>query len=152
MVCCRKESVMTWLMPFLTLRRALWADAFVSSGLGVLQLAGGAALAARLGLPQPLVWATGLFMLVYVATLLWLARRKPIASWCVAVIVYGNTVWAAACVAIWASGEVLPTALGIAYLLLQALAVFALAAWQFVGWRASPPVDLHRAALSSVAQ
>jgi hypothetical protein len=61
---------MRWLMPSVTLRRAMWADACVTSGLGVLQLAGGAALAARLGLPEPLVWATGLFMLVYVATLL----------------------------------------------------------------------------------
>jgi hypothetical protein len=152
MVCCRKESVMHGLMPSLTLRRALWADAFVSAGAGLLQLAGGAALAARMGLPEPLVWATGLFMLLYVATLLWLARGKPIASWCVAVIVYGNTVWAAACIAIWASGEVLPTALGIAYLLLQALAVLALAAWQFLGWRASQPVDLPPAALSSIAK
>jgi hypothetical protein len=143
---------MMWLMPSLTLRRAMWADAFISSGLGVLQLAGGAALATRLGLPQPLVWATGLFMLVYVATLLWLARGKPIASWCVAVIVYGNAAWAAACVAMWAVGEVLPTTLGVVYLLLQALAVFALAVWQFVGWRASQSVDLHPAALSSLAK
>jgi hypothetical protein len=55
-------------------------------------------------------------------------------------------------VAIWAVGEVLPTTLGVAYLLLQALAVFALAVWQFVGWRASRPVDLHPAALSSPAK
>lgn len=143
---------MHWLMPSLALRRALWADAFVSGGAGLLQLAGGASLAARLGLPEPLVWATGLFMLLYVATLLWLARGQPIASWWVAVIVYGNAAWAAACVAIWALGGVLPTTLGVAYLLLQAAAVFALAAWQFVGWRASRSVHLQHPVSSSVAK
>lgn len=143
---------MLWLMPSLTLRRALWTDAVVSGSGGLLQLAGGAALAALLGLPNPLVWGTGVFMLAYVAALLWLARGKPTPSWTIALIVYGNTAWAAASVALWALGEVLPTTLGVAYLLLQALAVLALAAWQLVGWRASQPVGLQPAVSSLLAK
>ena len=142
---------MQWLIPSVALRRALWADVLVSGGLGLMQLIGGASLAALLGLPEPLVWGTGLFMLVYVATLLWLARGRPVPSWCFAVVVYGNAAWAAACVAIWVLGAVLPTSLGVAYLLLQALAVFALAAWQFIGWRASQTTRLHHTASSSLA-
>jgi hypothetical protein len=127
--------VMTSLIPNPTLRWALRSDAAVSGAAGAVQLASGAGLAAALGLPAALVWATGLFMPLYAAALLWLARGRPVPSWCVAVVVFGNMAWAAACIAIAAFGIVLPSGLGWAYLLLQAGAVFALALWQYLGWQ-----------------
>lgn len=126
---------MTSLIPNPTLRWALWSDAAVSGAAGAMQLAGGAALATALGLPATLVWATGLFMPLYSAMLLWLARGRLVPSWCVAVVVFGNMTWAAACIAIAVFGIVSPSGLGWAYLLLQAGAVFALALWQYLGWQ-----------------
>jgi glucose dehydrogenase len=126
-----------------TLRLALLADAVVSATAGLVQVAGGAPLSSLLGLPASLLSWSGLFMLVYAASLVWLARGAARPSALVAVVVVGNMIWAAACIAVWALGIVSPSALGVAYLVMQAIAVFALAAWQFTGWRASPPVGSH---------
>jgi hypothetical protein len=121
-----------------TLRRALLADAAVSAAAGLLQAAGGAALPSLVGLPLSLLWWSGWFMLAYAASLFWLARGAERPSALIAIVVFGNLGWAAACIAVWTLGVVRPSALGVAYLVVQALAVFALAVWQFIGWRASP--------------
>jgi hypothetical protein len=139
------------------LRRGLWADVAVTSLAAALQLVGGASLATALSLPAALVLATGLFVPIYVACLLWLAgrplgQRRPVPSWCVAVVVYGNMVWAAMCVAIAALGVVAPNAWGWAYLLLQAAAVMGLALWQRHGWRLSQPFALQDPAQTAYAK
>jgi hypothetical protein len=120
-----------------SLRLALRSDAAVSTAAGLLQTAAGGALTSMLGLPSPLLWWSGLFMLVHAASLVWLARGRTRPPALVAVVVVGNMGWAAACLFVWALGIVSPTVLGVDYLAVQALAVFALAAWQFIGWRAS---------------
>jgi hypothetical protein len=137
-----KESHMLWtrIAPLPTLRHALRADAAVSSSLGLLQVAGGSALVALLGLPQALVLGSGLFMLVYVVALVGLARASALRGLWVAIIVVGNFAWADACVALWALDVVSPTPLGTAWLLMQAVVVTTLAVWQGIGWRVSQPL------------
>lgn len=132
-------------LPSLTLRRALMADAAVSTGAGLLQTAGGAALVSLFGLPQPLMLGSGLFMLVYAATLVALARAVSLHRLWIAIVVFGNFAWADACVALWAFGLVSPTSLGAAWLLVQAAVVTALAVWQGIGWRSSRAVSVGSA-------
>lgn len=134
--------------PSSSLRRALLADAAVSAGAGLLQTAGGAVVVSLLGLPQPLVLGSGLFMLAYAAVLVALARAWSLRQLWIAIVVVGNFVWADACVALWASDVVSPTPLGAAWLLVQAAVVTALAVWQGIGWRTS----LHVAANSATLQ
>ena len=98
--------------PSSSLRRALLADAAVSAGAGLLQTAGGAVVVSLLGLPQPLVLGSGLFMLAYAAVLVALARAWSLRQLWIAIVVVGNFVWADACVALWASDVVSPTPLG----------------------------------------
>jgi hypothetical protein len=126
-----------------TLRHALRADAVVSAGAGLAQTVGGASLSSLLGLLPALLSWSGLFMLAYAASLLWLARGATRPRALIALVVIGNFVWAGACVALSASGVVSPTPLGTAWLWVQAAAVTVLAVWQGLGWRSSRAVSAH---------
>jgi hypothetical protein len=137
--------------PSATFRHALLADAVVSGGAGLLQVAGGAAVVSLFGLPQALVLGSGLFMLAYAAALVVLTRASVLRRLWVAVIVVGNFAWADACVALWAFDVISPTPLGTAWLLVQAAGVTALAVWQGIGWRMSPPLPHANAARQSTA-
>ena len=117
----------TRIAPSPTLRHALLADAVVSGSAGLLQVAGGAAVVSLFGLPQALVFGSGLFMLAYAATLVVLTRASVLRRIWIALIVLGNFAWADACVALWAFDGVSPTPLGTAWLLAQAAGVTALA-------------------------
>jgi len=129
------------------LRIALVADAAASGALALLQLAAAGPLAAALALPQPLLAATGAFLLGWTALLARLATRPaPAPAW-VGAVVAGNVLWSAGCIALPAAGLLQPNGLGMAYLMLQAVAVLVFAALQFVGsrWAAA---DEAAAALS----
>lgn len=140
-------STSNLLLPSPTLRLALWTDAAVSGAAGALQLAGGDALAAAFGLPAPLSLASGVFLLGYAAMLVAMARASRLHAALLALVVFGNLGWALACVALPAAGALNPEPLGWAWLLLQAVAVVAFAAWEGAGWRASPPAPGGQAAL-----
>lgn len=128
----------TLLLPSSTLRTALWTDAAVSGAAGALQLAGGDALAAQFGLPPALSLGTGAFLIGYAAMLVAMARAPRLHAGLLALVVLGNLGWALGCLALPMAGLVDPAALGLAWLLLQALAVVGFAAWEAAGWRASP--------------
>lgn len=131
-------SLSTSLLPSSTLRAALWADALVSGAAGALQLAGGDALAAALGLPASLSLASGVFLLGYAAMLVAMARAPRLLAALLALVVVGNLGWALACIGLPMAGVLDPSPLGVAWLGLQALAVLVFAAWELAGWRASP--------------
>lgn len=122
---------MRTVLPSPLLRGAFLLDAGISAGAGVLQLLSGAA--AWLGLPAPLLTETGLFLLVYAAALVLLARSRVLWALLVQGVVIGNGVWALACVAVLPSGWLAPSALGTGWLLLQAVAVLVFAAAQALG-------------------
>jgi hypothetical protein len=132
-------STSNLLLPSPTLRMALWTDAAVSGAAGVLQLAGGDALAAAFGLPASLSLASGVFLLGYAAMLVAMARASRLHVALLALVVFGNLGWAVGCIGLLA-GSLDPTPLGAAWLGLQTLAVVVFAAWEGAGWRASPAV------------
>lgn len=117
------------------LRNVLFADAASCVGCGALQLAAPDALAGLLGLPAALLVGTGLFLLVYAAAVAFLGSRRPVPQGPLKLVVAGNLGWAAACVALLASGAVAATALGVAYVLIQAFTVVVMAELQWFGLR-----------------
>lgn len=137
---------MTLIHPSRSLKAALTVDAAAGAGMAALQLALPRLLADQLGLPMALLLETGLFLIGFVALLAVLARSARVAAVLVRAVVIGNLAWSAASVLIWATGLVTPTALGTAYLLLQAAAVLGLAAWEAIGLKASRPVAAAGAA------
>lgn len=121
------------------LRRVLQADALSCIACGALQLAFPEALASLLGLPDALLIGTGAFLLAYAAVVGWVALREPPRRGVVWAIVAGNAGWALACVGLLLSGRVVSSALGMAYVLMQAVTVLVLAELQWTGLRRSAP-------------
>lgn len=117
--------------PSPLLKTALVADAVVSGGAAALQLAPGAALAGWLQLPNALLLETGLFLVAYVAMLAVLARSPRLPAALVLGVVAGNVAWAAGALglAVWLA----PSVLGIAYLVMQAVAVLVFAMLEYRG-------------------
>lgn len=119
--------------PFL--RYALLADALASGATGLLAFAGAGVLADLLGLPTALLRYAGLVLLPYAAFLIWLGTRSSIAPRTVWAVVAVNALWAIDSVVLLASGWVTPTALGIGFVLFQAVVVAGFAAAQAYGLR-----------------
>ncbi|KNZ30965.1 MAG: hypothetical protein AD742_19430 [Methylibium sp. NZG] len=135
--------------PSPLLKFALLVDAAVSGAMGVLQLSAATALAALLDLPQPLLLGTGEFFVVYALLLVGMATRARLWSALVMLIVVGNGLWGLACVALLAAGALAPNALGVGFVLMQAVAVSVFAWLEWRGLRSSAPAsDASRAALS----
>jgi len=137
---------MKLVQPSRLLKTALVVDAVAGAGMAAGQLLLTGLLAEHLGLPRGLLLETGLFLVGFVALLTWLARSDRVPAALVRTIVIGNVAWSVASVLIWATGLVAPTGLGIAFLLLQAAVVLALAVWEAVGLRSSLPASANHVA------
>jgi hypothetical protein len=124
--------------PSRFLQVALLADAAVSGATGVLHLSAAASLSALLDLPHVLLIGTGEFFVVYALLLVMLATRARLWSAPVVVVVLGNALWALASVGLLLSGALSPNAWGIAFVLMQAVAVLLFAALEWRGLRNSP--------------
>ena len=123
------------IQPAYLLRFALTADALASAAMGALLALAAGPLAGLLGLPEPLLHASGLVLLPY-ATLVGFVASRPSPSRPAAVaIVVLNALWVLDSVALVAGGWFGPTGLGIAFVLAQALAVGVLAIAQALGLR-----------------
>jgi hypothetical protein len=119
--------------PFL--HRALILDAVASGATAVLLIVAASALAPLLGLPVALMRGAGVLLLPYVAFVALVARRgrmEPAAVW---TIIVSNGLWAAASFLLLLSGQIAPTALGIAFVVVQAVIVALLGELQYVGLR-----------------
>lgn len=119
----------------------LWADAASCLASGVLQLAATGLLASWLGLPAALLAASGWLLIGVAAFAAWLASRRPVPRAGVYLLVAGNVGWVLGCVELAFSASAL-TALGLAYLLFQAVAVAAIAALEWAGVRHAPRTAL----------
>jgi hypothetical protein len=128
---------MTLIHPSRSLKTALAVDAASGAATAALQLAMPRLLADTLGLPMALLLETGLFLAGLAVLLAFLARSTRVAAPLVWAIVIGNMAWSAACVLLWTTGALAPTALGVAFLLAQGAAVMALAVWEAIGLKAS---------------
>jgi hypothetical protein len=146
---------MTLITPSPLLKFGLRLDAAGSSALGALQLLAAGWMSPTLALAPPLLVATGAFMLVYAATLVWMASRPRLPAGGVKFIALGNLGWSAACLGLPAVGVLSPNSAGWGYLVLQALAVALFAALQWAGLKRSAPANASAssgAAATGIAQ
>jgi hypothetical protein len=124
----------------LYLRRAMLLDAAASGLTAALMIAGASLLEGPLGLPVWLLREAGLILIPYVIFVAVVATRDRIATGAVCTVIAANALWTAGSFALLASGFVSPTALGTAFVAMQALAVAGLGALQYVALRYSQPV------------
>jgi len=109
------------------LRRLLLADAATCSVMGLALALTAAPLSSLTGLPPTLLTYAGLSLLPIAALMLLIALRpalQPAGAW---LVIAGNVAWAIASLALLLSGWVAPTTLGVAFVVVQALAVAVLA-------------------------
>lgn len=111
------------------LKAILRLDAVTCAAVAVLQLGGHQPLSIWLGLSVPLLLGSAVFLLLYVALLLSMARASQLNAWLLHLVVWGNVAWGVGCLAL-AFGMTRITELGMAYLLIQAITVAVIAAWQ----------------------
>jgi len=119
--------------PFL--RLALLGDAAASGATGLLLAAGAGPLAGLLGLPEPLLRSAGLILLPYAALVAWAGARPALPRNAVRAIIVINLLWVLDSAALLAFGPVAPRALGVAFVLAQALVVLGFAAAQWTALR-----------------
>ena len=117
------------------LRRALIVDALASGATAVLLVAAAAPLQPLLGLPVALMRGAGLVLIPYVALVAFVATRERIEAAAVWGIIVSNALWAIASFLLLLSGQIAPTALGIAFAAGQAVVVALLGELQYVGLR-----------------
>jgi hypothetical protein len=129
-------------MPMLSpsrfsLRNLLLADAATCAAMGLALVLGVAPLAALTALPATLLSYAGLALLPIAAVMLLIALRpalQPAGAW---LVIAGNGAWVAASFALLLTGWVAPTTLGIAFVVVQALAVALLAKLEHGALRAA---------------
>jgi hypothetical protein len=125
----------------LSLRTVLQIDAAASGGMGVLLLVAAGSLASVFGLPVLLLRGAGVILVPFAAFLVWLSGRTDAVSlprnlaW---TVVTANALWAIDSVLLLFTGWVQPTGLGLAFVLVQALAVVILTWAEIGGIRAVP--------------
>jgi len=117
------------------LRLALLGDAAASGATGLLLAAAPGPLAGLLGLPHPLLQTAGLVLLPYAALVAWAGRCAVLPRGAIRAIIALNLLWAVDSAALLAFGPVSPRALGVAFVLGQALVVLGFAAVQWAALR-----------------
>jgi hypothetical protein len=132
-----KESFMSIFASPQFLSRVMWLDAASCAATGALQLLPGDALARWTGLPNALLVGTGWFLLAYAAAAAWMASRASAPRRAIGLVVLGNLLWAVGCGALLLSAALNLSALGVAWVLVQAVVVVVLADLQWMGLRAS---------------
>jgi hypothetical protein len=127
------EVTMHTLANWPLLRLALLADAAASGAMGILLAAAADPLAPWFGLPVALLREIGLLLIPYAGLLVYLAGKQTTPRLPAQVIVAGNMLWMIGSVALLMSGLVAPTALGMAFVITQALIIAILAELQLLG-------------------
>ncbi len=124
-------------VPSKFLRFVLGADAAASGALGVLCAAGAGPLSGLLGLPEPLLRWAGIALLPWAAVVAFIAMRPTLHPGAVWTVIGLNIVWAIDSFGLIFGGQVSPTGIGTAFVVVQALAVLALAECEFIGLKQS---------------
>ena len=126
---------MTHTQSALFVRRLLLTDSLVSGATGAVMAGAAPILESWLGLPAPLLRVAGIALLPFAAAVGWLAMQTSPARAGVQAIVAANFAWVAASILLLLAGGVNPTALGIAFVIFQAVVVGVLGELQYVGLR-----------------
>ncbi len=114
-----------------SLRRILLADAAAGLGAGLVVMLGAGFLAPLLGLPAGLLFWAGVALMPIVAVLAAMAMRDTFPRLLLVDIAALNALWATASLGLLVSGAVAPNALGVAFVVAQALLVGGFAILQF---------------------
>lgn len=122
------------------LRRVLIADAFTCVMTGLLMLLGAGFLEPLLGLPATLLQNAGLALLPVAGFIAYVATRPQLSRRLVWLVIAGNAIWVADSIVLLMSGWVAPTALGQAFIVVQAVAVAVFAELEYFGIRKSAMV------------
>ena len=131
-----KEILMSNLIqPSVFLRRALLADALVSTLVGVVLTLGFTALREPLGLPMSVLTLASAASLPYAGYLLWLATRAAVPRAAVWVPIVLNVVWAAEFLLLAFSVDPSPTPLGRAFMAVQVIGALLFAELELIGLR-----------------
>lgn len=117
------------------LRRALIADAVISGATGLLMLLGAGLLSSMLNVPAELLRYAGASLIPFVAFLAFVATRESLPRTSVWTVIALNVAWVAASVALLFVDRLDPNRLGVAFILVQAVAVAVFAEMQYVGLR-----------------
>ena len=117
------------------LRQVLLADAALSGATGLLQVFLTAWLASLLNLPAALLLWTGVVLLAYAAAVASLSIYERLSRPLVWAVIAVNLAWAVGCVGLLVLGWVDPNALGVAWVLLQAVVVTVFAELQYLALR-----------------
>ena len=116
------------------LRPLLWFDATTCAAMGALLLTAGEQLAPSLGLPPFLLTEAGILLLPFAMFVAWAStRREPAGP--TRLIVAANIGWVLGSLVLVAGPWLQPTPLGIAFVLVQAAAVGAIASLQTAATR-----------------
>jgi hypothetical protein len=118
----------------LALARVLLVDAGTCAAMGaVLSLASGA-IGDLTGIPEPLLRYAGLSLFPIAAFIALVALRRDAGARWVWLVIFGNVLWVAASLALLL-GVIAPNPIGVAFIVVQALAVSALTWLEVVGLR-----------------
>lgn len=123
--------------PSLLLRRALQLDALATGAMAVLLVFGAGYLASFLNLPETFLRLTGVALIGWTAIVGFLATRETVSRAIVWAVIAGNAVWAIDSLALLATSWIAPNTLGIAFIVMQAIAVGLFAELQYMGLRRS---------------
>ena len=121
--------------PNRLLRFALLADAASCGAMGLLLALGAQPLAPLLGLPAGLIQPVGFALLPFAAFVAWIGTREPIGAGLAWTVVLINALWVIDSFVLLGWPGLAPTGLGHLFVVVQALAVAALAALQAVALR-----------------
>lgn len=123
------------------LRCVLAVDALSCVGMGLGLLAFPALLASWLNLPEALLRQAGIVLLPFAAFVGFLATRSQPPRIGVWVAIALNVLWVIESVLLLFSAEIEPSALGYAFVIVQAVVVGVLAELEYVGLRRASQVD-----------
>ncbi len=107
----------------LSLRTTLLVDGIVSGVMGILFIAGAGILDGVLDLPTAFLRSVGVVLLPWFALLAVIATRHVIHRSSVRFVIGVNLAWVAASILLPFTGWVEPNALGVAFIIVQAMAV-----------------------------
>jgi hypothetical protein len=122
--------------PFL--RRVLAVDAVSSGAMGLGMLSFGSFIAHLLNLPVELIHDAGLVLLPFAAFVGYIASRRQPPRAAVWIIIALNVVWVVDSILLLFTGWAAPNALGIAFVIAQAVVVGVFAELEVVGLRKTP--------------
>ncbi len=123
----------------LNLRQILALDAMSSGGMGLLLVAAAGLLEPFLGISAAFQQAAGAILIPYAAFVAWLASRPEPSRGLVWTVVGINAVWVMESLLALAAGVIAPTALGLAFVIAQAIVVGVLAELQIMALRRVQP-------------